>query len=80
MTFPLLFWARHEKLSSRALFLSLPLLSFSSSSFGPQGVLGIKVKIMLPHDPEGKAGPKKPLPDMVSIMEPKVCISSKKKE
>ena len=30
------------------------------------GVLGIKVKIMLPHDPTGKQGPKKPLPDQVS--------------
>ncbi|KAG5269093.1 hypothetical protein AALO_G00198210 [Alosa alosa] len=28
-----------------------------------QGVLGIKVKIMLPWDPSGKIGPKKPLPD-----------------
>ena len=36
-----------------------------------QGVLGIKVKIMLPHDPQGKTGPKKPLPDHVSIVEPK---------
>ncbi|XP_049521195.1 40S ribosomal protein S3 isoform X1 [Dermacentor silvarum] len=36
-----------------------------------QGVLGIKVKIMLPCDPNGKLGPKKPLPDHVSIMEPK---------
>uniref|UniRef100_A0A2R9BUV4 Small ribosomal subunit protein uS3 n=1 Tax=Pan paniscus TaxID=9597 RepID=A0A2R9BUV4_PANPA len=36
-----------------------------------QGVLGIKVKIMLPWDPTGKIGPKKPLPDHVSIMEPK---------
>ena len=31
------------------------------------GVLGIKVKIMLPHDPTGKSGPKKPLPDHVSM-------------
>ncbi len=31
------------------------------------GVLGIKVKIMLPHDPTGKSGPKKALPDQVSI-------------
>merc|ERR1711890_192851 len=31
-----------------------------------QGVLGIKVKIMLPWDPTGKTGPKKPLPDHVS--------------
>lgn len=29
------------------------------------GVLGIKVKIMLPHDATGKSGPKKPLPDQV---------------
>uniref|UniRef100_A0A8C5FEL8 KH type-2 domain-containing protein n=1 Tax=Gadus morhua TaxID=8049 RepID=A0A8C5FEL8_GADMO len=34
-------------------------------------VLGIKVKIMLPWDPTGKIGPKKPLPDHVSIVEPK---------
>uniref|UniRef100_A0A4X2KKM1 KH type-2 domain-containing protein n=1 Tax=Vombatus ursinus TaxID=29139 RepID=A0A4X2KKM1_VOMUR len=34
-----------------------------------QGVLGIKVKIMLPRDPSGKIGPKKPLPDHVSIVE-----------
>nr|CAD7196156.1 unnamed protein product [Timema douglasi]CAD7256500.1 unnamed protein product [Timema shepardi] len=36
-----------------------------------QGVLGIKVKIMLPWDPNGKTGPKKPLPDNVSVVEPK---------
>uniref|UniRef100_A0A2K5Q4H6 Ribosomal protein S3 C-terminal domain-containing protein n=1 Tax=Cebus imitator TaxID=2715852 RepID=A0A2K5Q4H6_CEBIM len=36
-----------------------------------QGVLGIKVKTMLPWDPTGKTGPKKPLSDHVSIMEPK---------
>jgi len=36
-----------------------------------QGVLGIKVKIMLPWDPAGKMGPKKPLPDHVSIVETK---------
>ena len=34
-------------------------------------MLGIKVKIMLPWDPSGKIGPKKPLPDHVSIVEPK---------
>jgi len=32
-------------------------------------VLGIKVKIMLPWDTQGKIGPKKPLPDNVSILE-----------
>ncbi|KAB7504464.1 40S ribosomal protein S3 [Armadillidium nasatum] len=36
-----------------------------------QGVLGIKVKIMLPHDPTGKTGPRAPLPDHISIVEPK---------
>ncbi|CAG8570546.1 12248_t:CDS:2, partial [Cetraspora pellucida] len=36
-----------------------------------QGVLGIKVKIMLDWDPTGKLGPKKSLPDVVNIMEPK---------
>ena len=35
------------------------------------GVLGIKVKIMLPWDPTGKLGPKRPLPDHVSIVDPK---------
>jgi small subunit ribosomal protein S3e len=35
------------------------------------GVLGIKVKIMLPWDPSGKIGPRRPLPDHVSIVEPK---------
>lgn len=34
-------------------------------------MLGIKVKIMLPWDPTGKIGPKRPLPDNVSIVEPK---------
>jgi len=36
-----------------------------------QGVLGIKVKIMLNWDASGKTGPKKPLPDHVIISEPK---------
>eukprot|EP00736_Rhodelphis_marinus_P006962 Rmarinus@m.14672 len=36
-----------------------------------QGVLGLKVKIMLPHDPAGKQGPKTPLPDTITIHEPK---------
>jgi len=35
-----------------------------------QGVLGIKVKIMKGWDPAGILGPKKPLPDMVTITEP----------
>ena len=36
-----------------------------------QGVLGIKVKIMLGWDPSGKEGPKKPLPDSVTVHKPK---------
>jgi len=36
-----------------------------------QGMIGIKVKIMLAHDPEGKMGPKMPLPDNIIIHEPK---------
>jgi small subunit ribosomal protein S3e len=36
-----------------------------------QGVLGIKVKIMRPHDPEGRMGPSRPIPDMVTLVEPK---------
>merc|ERR1739840_44803 len=36
-----------------------------------QGVLGIKVKIMLPWDPSGKNGPRTPLPDHINIVEPK---------
>jgi len=37
-----------------------------------QGVLGIKVKIMKGWDPEGKTGPRTPLPDSVQILEPPV--------
>lgn len=36
-----------------------------------QGVLGVKVEIMLPHDPKGVMGPKIPLSDKITIMEPK---------
>uniref|UniRef100_A0A1D1YWR0 40S ribosomal protein S3-3 n=1 Tax=Anthurium amnicola TaxID=1678845 RepID=A0A1D1YWR0_9ARAE len=36
-----------------------------------QGVLGIKVKIMLDWDPKGKQGPMTPLPDLVTIHTPK---------
>lgn len=38
---------------------------------GVQGVLGIKVKIMLDCDPKGKQGPTTPLPDIVKIHPPK---------
>ena len=36
-----------------------------------QGVLGIKVKIMLAWDPTGKSGPKNPMPDSVTVHKPK---------
>ena len=36
-----------------------------------QGVIGVKVSIMLPHDPTGKQGPKRALDDVVTILEPK---------
>eukprot|EP00192_Tetraselmis_astigmatica_P018332 CAMPEP_0117662276 /NCGR_PEP_ID=MMETSP0804-20121206/7970_1 /TAXON_ID=1074897 /ORGANISM="Tetraselmis astigmatica, Strain CCMP880" /LENGTH=233 /DNA_ID=CAMNT_0005469171 /DNA_START=98 /DNA_END=799 /DNA_ORIENTATION=- len=36
-----------------------------------QGVLGIKVKIMKDWDPKGKLGPKTPLPDVVTVHQPK---------
>jgi len=36
-----------------------------------QGILGIKVSIMLPHDYTGKQGPKAPQPDVVKVREPK---------
>jgi ribosomal protein uS3 len=36
-----------------------------------QGVLGIKVKIQLPHDPTGKEGVATMLPDVVTVLEPK---------
>merc|ERR1712085_211156 len=36
-----------------------------------QGVLGIRIKIMLAHDPDGKAGPAIPLPDNIVVHEPK---------
>jgi small subunit ribosomal protein S3e len=36
-----------------------------------QGVLGVRVSIMLPHDPEGRLGPAKPQPDSITILTPK---------
>ena len=35
------------------------------------GIIGIKVRIMLDHDPEGKKGPNVKLPDQFEIKEPK---------
>lgn len=36
-----------------------------------QGVIGIKIKIMLPYDPEGICGPSKVTSDRIRIFEPK---------
>jgi len=36
-----------------------------------QGVLGVKVRIMLSYDPEGKTGTSKMMPDKVQVHEPK---------
>jgi len=35
-----------------------------------QGTIGVRVKIMLPYDPTGKAGCSKQLPDIVEVLEP----------
>ena len=41
--------------------------------FFKQGIMGVKVKIMLPYDPLGRfGGVSHPLPDLVEIEEPKV--------
>ena len=55
-----LFLFQHGKLVLITIFLTVL-----------QGVLGIKVKIMLDWDPKGKQGPKTPLPDLVTIHTPK---------
>merc|ERR1712072_1291158 len=39
--------------------------------FFKQGIIGVKVKIMIPHDPQGKKGTKLMLPDTVRIEPPK---------
>jgi ribosomal protein uS3 len=36
-----------------------------------QGILGVKVSIMLPHDPKGIVGPKTLLSDVITVLEPK---------
>ena len=33
--------------------------------------MGVKIKIMLPYDPTGKFGCKIPIPDLVTIKDPK---------
>jgi small subunit ribosomal protein S3e len=40
-----------------------------------QGVLGVRVKILKPHDETGMNGPKLQYPDIVTILEPKEEVS-----
>ena len=37
-----------------------------------QGVIGVSVSVMLPHDPEGLRGPSAIMPDKIMVLEPKV--------
>lgn len=39
-----------------------------------QGVIGVKVSLMLPHDPEGIKGPSAILPDKIIVLEPKGLV------
>jgi len=42
-----------------------------------QGVIGIRVAIMLPFDPTGKTGPAKPLPDNIVIKDEDIFLPGK---
>jgi small subunit ribosomal protein S3e len=42
-----------------------------------QGVIGVKVAIMLPFDPTGKTGPNKPLPDNIVIKDEDIFLPGK---
>eukprot|EP00917_Polyrhabdina_sp_WS-2016_P022208 GHVP01048234.1.p1 GENE.GHVP01048234.1~~GHVP01048234.1.p1 ORF type:complete len:260 (+),score=34.47 GHVP01048234.1:26-805(+) len=42
-----------------------------------RGVLGVQIKIMLPHDPSGLIGPKTPMPDAIVVRPPKQIIEPK---
>jgi len=44
-----------------------------------QGVLGIKVSIMLSWDPSGKLGPKKPLPDVIEVRDENIFLMQQSK-
>lgn len=41
-----------------------------------QGILGVRVRIMLPYDPQGIQGPKIPIPDNVIILPPKTSFET----
>jgi len=45
-----------------------------------QGILGIKVAIMLSRDPSGRAGPSKPLPDHVEVRSEEEVLKGGKKD
>ncbi len=40
--------------------------------FFKQGIMGVKLKIMLPYDASGRYGCKTPIPDNVIVRDPKV--------
>nr|CAJ2469907.1 unnamed protein product [Leishmania braziliensis] len=40
------------------------------------GCIGVKVKIMLPGDSTGRNGPSEPLPDVITVIEPKQITAS----
>ncbi|AFP65353.1 40S ribosomal protein S3 (nucleomorph) [Chroomonas mesostigmatica CCMP1168] len=42
--------------------------------FLKQGMIGVKISIMLPWDPVGTIGPKKPLPDVVTVLENRISF------
>lgn len=48
--------------------------------FFKQGIMGVKVKIMLPYDPTGKKGKAKQMPDNVIIHDPKIDNESDEEE
>lgn len=52
-------------------FFSIAISSCLPCLYCIQGVLGVRVSIMLPFDPEGKQGPSTPLPDTVIVTDPK---------
>lgn len=40
------------------------------------GTIGIRVRIMLPYDPEGIRGPNLPLPDVITVLPPKEATTA----
>lgn len=67
---------RHVLLRQGVLGLKVGISVALSSNFSSVcsefiALFRMQVKIMLPHDPTGKQGPKIPLPDHIQVCEPK---------